>query len=88
MQFEGPELENILRRQVVPVHVQDSRFHDRGTIGKQEALQLVRSGLYVGVGNRKRIRFLRPLNRSNQGQRAFSDKGARDTFISRLRKKG
>jgi hypothetical protein len=61
MQFEGSVLLEILNRQIEPVEVYDSGgvLQPRKLAPKTAARM---SGLYFGVGNRRRVRYLRPVN--------------------------
>ncbi len=62
MQFVGTQLQTILEQQQHEVAVYDSRSFTRGTVRPSIAMKLVAGGLYVGIGSRKRIRAIRPLN--------------------------
>ncbi|MEO8593670.1 MAG: hypothetical protein ABI759_10125 [Candidatus Solibacter sp.] len=62
MQFIGNQLKSILERQQREVEVYDSRSYPRGTVKPTTALRLLELGSYVGIGNPKRIRAIRPLD--------------------------
>jgi hypothetical protein len=64
MQFEGAELTGILRRQTEAVQIHDriGRTVDVQTPGA--AVLTAATGTCVGVGNERRIRFLRPMTTS------------------------
>lgn len=62
MQFIGNQLKNILEQQQREVAVYDSRSYPRGSVKPATALRLLDLGSYVGIGNPKRIRAIRPLN--------------------------
>ena len=64
MQLEGERLLSILKAScgaAVDVHNAEGRL--LGSVPLKIALELATSGQYVGVGNRRRIRYLRPLTR-------------------------
>ena len=60
MQFDGDVLLTILKSQTEPVEVYDSGGFLRGDLAAVTAAGMS-LGAYVGVGNRRRIRYLRPL---------------------------
>jgi hypothetical protein len=61
LQFYGDELKQILRFQDKPVEVYDSGGFLRGEISGALAARMMLDA-YVGIGNRRRIRYLRPLS--------------------------
>jgi hypothetical protein len=62
MQFEGEELRGILNQQSDLVAIHDRCGFPRGeALEPLLAIKSVGLDLYVGVGNRRRIRYLRPL---------------------------
>ena len=62
MQFAGGQLATILNAQNQEVEVYDSEGFLRGEVRPQIAVRIASRGNYVGVGNRRRIRYLRPLD--------------------------
>ena len=62
MQFIGNQLKNILEQQQREVAVYDSRSYPRGSVKPATALRILELGTYVGIGNPKGIRAIRPLN--------------------------
>jgi len=62
MQVSGDQLRRILEQQEHEVAVYDSRSFSRGTVRPKVALKLISAASYVGIGNGKRIRAIRPLN--------------------------
>jgi len=62
MQFAGGQLEEILNGQNQEVEVYDSDGFLRGQVRPRIAVRIASAGNYVGVGNRRRIHYLRPLN--------------------------
>jgi hypothetical protein len=71
MQIQDKSLTDILGRASGPVEVRDEAGSFRGSVPRRVALALAERG-YVGVGNRRRIRYLRPLSRGtalNAGSR-------------------
>lgn len=62
MQFSGQQLEAILSTQDEEVEVYDSEGFLRGQVRPRVAVRITCAGNYVGIGNRRRIRYLRPLN--------------------------
>ncbi len=64
MQFIGNQLKNILEQQQREVDVYDSRSYARGSVKPATALRLLELRTYVGIGNAKRIRAIRPLDGS------------------------
>ena len=65
MQFYGDELKKILGGQDKSVEVYDSGGFLRGEFSSSVAARMMLQG-YVGVGNRRRIRYLRPLNTAHE----------------------
>ena len=62
MQFQGERLIEVLRSQedgAVEIRSYSGRL--RGDVSVAEAVRLAGGDCYVGVGNRRRIRYLRPL---------------------------
>ncbi len=66
MQFEGDALAAILAQQVEAVDIHDQNCYSRGAIPAALALRMVESDIYFGVGNRRRIRYLRPCTKSGR----------------------
>ncbi len=64
MQFSEFETVEILRRQQERVVLYDHRSFSRGTLLPEEALIEVTVRPYVGIGNRRRIKAIRPLTTS------------------------
>lgn len=62
MQVAGDQLRKILEQQEQDVMVYDSRSFSRGSVRPTVALKLIGAASYVGIGNGRRIRALRPLN--------------------------
>src|SRR3990170_68722 len=62
MQFAGQQLEAILSVQDRAVAVYDSDGFLRDEVRPKTAVRIAAAGNYVGIGNRRRIRYLRPLN--------------------------
>ena len=72
MQFDGPRLIDILGDQSEDVGVKSGSYGIVAVVSPSEALQLAETGLYFGVGNKRRIRFLRRVGASavlNAGSR-------------------
>jgi len=61
MQFSGAELKAILRQQHDPVVIYDARSFTRGRVIPEYALKLTSESGYWGIGNRRRIRTMRPM---------------------------
>lgn len=61
MQLEAREAVQILQGQACAVEVKDDGGFVRGTVSPATAAFKIEAGTHVGVGNRKRIRFIRPL---------------------------
>jgi len=62
VQFDGDSLLRIIFKQPLgPVEVRDATSSFGHPVPRRFALELVASGKYVGIGNRNRIRYLRPL---------------------------
>src|ERR1039458_10258370 len=61
MQFSTPQTLEILRDQTDSVEVYDERSFTRGTAPPAAVLNLVAARHYVGIGNARRIRAVRPL---------------------------
>jgi hypothetical protein len=87
MQFDGEELRQILKRQTEGVEVYDAAGFARGELAAALAARMALSA-YVGVGNRRRIRYLRPLkgasdpNDLHNGSRTTTRvKGTLDQFL-------
>ena len=59
MQFSGPELEGILSRQESAVAIYDEDSYYVDIVQPQVALREAKRVTCFGVGNRKRIRYLR-----------------------------
>ena len=62
MQFEGAELVKLVLQTATLIEVRDGRGNLRGSLDQKAAAQLAKGGDYAGVGNRRRIRHLRPLS--------------------------
>ena len=62
MQFDGTVLEQVLAGQREEVGVYDCDSFLRGLVQPWQALDMARGGRYVGIGNRRRIRVIRPLD--------------------------
>ncbi len=61
MQLETREAVQILQGQVCAVEVKDDGGFVRCKVSPAAAALNLESGNYVAIGNRKRIRFIRPL---------------------------
>lgn len=61
MQLEAREAVQILQGQDCAVEVKDDGGFVRGTITPASAAFKIEAGTHVGVGNRRRVRFIRPL---------------------------
>ncbi len=83
MQFDVEETRGILGRQTDLVAIHDrSGFPRGGALEPLLVLKCVNLALYVGIGNRRRIRYLRPLGgqpsrRSPGTQPVRADKSCR-----------
>jgi len=63
MQFDGRRLSAILSHQPEPVDVFDHRSSPVATVSAEQALGLCAGGAtYVGIGNKRRIRYIRRLS--------------------------
>jgi hypothetical protein len=60
MLFDGPELQEVLGRSGDEIELRNEYGRRTRILSRDEALALD-PGLFVGIGNRRRIRFLRPL---------------------------
>jgi|GEM_PF-4452826 len=60
MQFQNPQLQQIISGQTENVMVYDFDGFLRGTLTPKQALRFVAGDCYFGVGHRKRIRYIRP----------------------------
>ena len=60
MLFTGPELQEILGRSGDEIELRNEYGRCTRIMSRDQALSLD-LGLFVGIGNRRRIRFLRPL---------------------------
>lgn len=60
MEFSGGQLEAILREQTIAVDLFDEVGNKRINISARYAAEVVMSGQYVGIGHKKRIRYVRP----------------------------
>ena len=73
MQFDGDTLRGILEGQACDLDIHDANGFPRGKkLPAQIVLKYAELGLYVGVGNRKRIRYIRPrasVTLLNEGSR-------------------
>lgn len=58
MQIRAGELVAILELAVEPIEIRDCHGRIRCGVPVQIAIELAKSKRYVGVGNRRRIRFL------------------------------
>lgn len=65
MQFAGEQLRGILLLQTEPVSLYNERGTARGMIGPMDAA--IHVGTHVGIGNKRRIRFIRPMTASWRG---------------------
>jgi hypothetical protein len=63
VQFDGKSLLGILEHAENAIDLRDENGGLRGPISQRLALKLAESGSYVGIGNLRRIRYLRPLTR-------------------------
>jgi hypothetical protein len=63
MQMEGAELLSTLATADKPIDVRDAGSRFVQTVSPQDALQKARTGCYVGVGSRRRIRYLKKIGR-------------------------
>ena len=62
MQFDGEDLRGMLNQQADLVAIHDRSGRPRGeAIEPLLAIKSMNLELYVGVGNRRRIRYLRPV---------------------------
>jgi hypothetical protein len=60
VQFQNPELRQIISGQTEDVKVYDFDGFLRGALTPKQALRFVTGEYYFGVGHRKRIRYIRP----------------------------
>jgi len=61
MQFSGQQLGAILNQQGAEVAVYDAHGSFRGNVGPHAAVRIIAEREYVGIGNKRRIRYIRPL---------------------------
>jgi hypothetical protein len=61
VQFEGTKLLDLIATTATPIEILDETGNLRGSLDQKTAAWLARNGRYVGVGNIRRIRHLRPL---------------------------
>jgi hypothetical protein len=61
VQFENNQLVTILKRQFEEVDVYDACGNLRGSVAPGIAARISSNGQFVGVGNSRRIRYVRPL---------------------------
>lgn len=61
MQFSGEQLDAILKQQIVEVAVYDVQGFFRGNVRPLAATRIIAEREYVGIGNKRRIRYIRPL---------------------------
>lgn len=61
MQLEASEAVRILRGQDCAIELKDEGGFVCGTVTPASAAFRIEAGTHVGVGNRRRIRFIRPL---------------------------
>jgi hypothetical protein len=61
MQFSGEQLDAILKQQIVEVAVYDGQGFFRGNVRPLAATRMIAGRDYVGIGNKRRIRYIRPL---------------------------
>ena len=61
MQFSREQLDAILRQQIAEVGVYDGQGFLRGNVRPLVATRIIAAGEYVGIGNKRRIRYIRPL---------------------------
>jgi hypothetical protein len=61
MQFSGKQLDTILKQQSVEVAVYDGQGFLKGKVRPLAAMRLTERCEYVGIGNKRRIRYIRPL---------------------------
>ena len=66
MQFDGDALAGILAQQKQDVALRDANGYTCGDIPAALALRMVEHDLYFGIGNRRRIRYLRPCAQSRR----------------------
>lgn len=61
MQFSGQQLGTILQQQGAEVAVYDAHGSFRGNVSPHAAVRIIAEREYVGIGNKRRIRYIRPL---------------------------
>lgn len=62
MHITGPQLMLVLGRQQERVEVRDARSFPIGTVGPAQAARLVQGRNFAGIGNLRRIRYIRPAD--------------------------
>jgi hypothetical protein len=60
MQLTGPQLTETLKAHNGAVEVRNAQSFRVGEVSTAKALELVAGGRFIGIGNRRRILFLRP----------------------------
>ena len=81
MRMTGSKLAEVLKFQGGTVEVRDAQSFRLGAITVDQALHLAESGRYVGIGNRRRVLFIRPELRPS----AIGWKGSNRTQTQRIR---
>lgn len=61
MQFSGEQLNAILKQQTAEVAVYDGQGFLRGNVRPLAATRMIAEHEYVGIGSKRRIRYIRPL---------------------------
>jgi hypothetical protein len=61
MQFSGEQLSAILTQQNAEVAIYDGQGFFRGNVRASAAVRMIGEREFVGIGNKRRIRYLRPL---------------------------
>lgn len=83
MQFSGNQLLAILSNQVEALAVYDAQSFTRGEVEPANALVLAASGSFFGIGNKKRIKAIRPVTtifRSNSSRTTRPVRAGADNF--------
>ena len=77
MQFSGEQLDAILKQQIVEVAVYDVQRFFRGNVRQLAPTCIIAEREYVGIGNKRRIRYIRAL--WGAGSLADLNNGSRTT---------
>jgi hypothetical protein len=77
VQFSGTQLQNILRLTEAPIEIRNNFGFASRTLQSCEVPRALNIEKYVGIGNSRRIRYLRPLNEDDT--RSFPIRTGRTT---------